>query len=136
MSATNVKVFVFGSNEAGRHGKGAAKFARAKHGAIYGQGFGLQGTSFAIPTKDATPATIGTMKVLALDVIAGYVARFVSFAIAHPELSFQVTRIGCGLSGYADEQIAPLFGGAPDNCTFDTAWKPWLGARTYWGHRD
>ncbi|QIW87238.1 hypothetical protein Ab1vBOLIVR2_gp43 [Agrobacterium phage OLIVR2] len=56
--------------------------------------------------------------------------------MVHPELKFQVTRIGCGLAGLKDEEVAPMFIGAPDNCWFDTAWEPWVGEdRNYWGHK-
>lgn len=110
-------LFVFGSNLAGRHGKGAALFARQNRGALYGQGVGLQGQSYAIPTKGYE------MKTLPLDVIRGYVKQFLEFADKHPELKFQVTRIGCGLAGYRDEQIAPMFSGAPENCILPGGWR-------------
>lgn len=103
-------IFVFGSNLAGRHGRGAAKAAVEKYGAIYGQGIGLQGSSYAIPTKDRY------IKTLPLYIIANYVKDFLTFANSHPELTFQVTPIGCGLAGYSPEQIAPMFKGAPNNC--------------------
>lgn len=106
-------IFVFGSNLAGRHGKGAALFARQNHGAIYGQGIGLQGSSYAIPTKDER------LRTLPLEIVEKYVADFKAFAESHPELRFQVTAIGCGLAGYSPEQIAPLFGGCPSNCDDD-----------------
>jgi hypothetical protein len=109
-------IFVFGSNKAGRHGAGAAKFAREQHGAVYGQGEGLQGTSYAIPTKDAR------VKTLPLKEIAKAVERFKAFALKHPELTFQVTKIGCGLAGYDEDQIAPLFVGAPENCVLPEGW--------------
>jgi hypothetical protein len=92
-------IFVFGSNEAGRHGKGAALFAKKNHGAVYGQGWGLQGTSFAIPTKDAY------LKVLPLDKIGAYVKAFLDFARSNPDMLFQLTPIGTGLSGYDKEDI-------------------------------
>lgn len=84
-------IFVFGSNLAGRHGKGAASFAMERYGAIYGQGVGLQGQSYAIPTKD------GNLKPLPLGEIEKYVIRFLDFAREHPELDFQLTAIGTGL---------------------------------------
>src|SRR5258708_22823849 len=80
-------IFVFGSNLAGRHGKGAALDARKRHGAIYGQGVGLQGDSYALPTKDEN------LRTLLLDRINAYVDDFLKFAIEHPELTFQVTAI-------------------------------------------
>lgn len=102
-------IFVFGSNEAGRHGKGAALYARRHLGAVYGQGEGLQGTSYAIPTKDAH------LRTLPLDCIGPYVLRFLAFARTHPELAFHLTPIGCGLAGYTPRQIAPMFTDCPPN---------------------
>ena len=103
-------IFVFGSNLAGRHGKGTALHALEHHGAIYGQGVGLQGNSYAIPTKDEH------IRTLPLDHIRPYVDEFLGYAAAHPELTFQVTAIGCGLAGYKPSQIAPMFRDAPGNC--------------------
>lgn len=97
------EIFVFGSNLAGRHGKGAALFARQNHGAIYGKGIGLQGNSYAIPTKDER------LQALHLDAIAAYVAMFLEEALTRPDLTFKVTPIGCGLAGYKPEQIAWMF---------------------------
>lgn len=111
-----MEIFVFGSNLAGRHGKGAALFARQNHGAIYGQGIGLQGNSYAIPTKNMS------IQVLPLPLIEGFVQEFITFAVEHPEMSFNVTRIGCGLAGYTDEQIAPMFHTAPPNCNLPEGW--------------
>ncbi|RSV13451.1 hypothetical protein CA236_17740 [Sphingomonas sp. ABOLG] len=102
-------IFVFGSNLAGRHGKGAALWARQHRGAIYGQGVGLQGASYAIPTKD------GSLRTLPLTTIRPYVDQFIAFASSRPDLTFQLTPIGCGLAGYRHAQIAPLFRGAPAN---------------------
>lgn len=102
-------VFVFGSNLAGRHGKGAALWAKQHRGAIDGQEIGPQGNSYAIPTKDAK------LRTLALGEIAIYVRMFRAYARIHPELTFQLTPIGCGLAGYRPEQIAPMFAGAADN---------------------
>ena len=96
-------VFVFGSNLAGRHGKGAALYARQRCGAIYGQGEGLQGNSYAIPTKDEN------LHSLLLDEILDHVVTFLEFACSHPELEFQVTPIGCGLAGFKPSEIAPMF---------------------------
>lgn len=97
------EIFVFGSNLAGRHGKGAALFARQHHGAIYGKGIGLQGNSYAIPTKDER------LRTLHLDAIAAYVAMFLEEALSRPDLTFKVTPIGRGLAGYKPEQIAWMF---------------------------
>ena len=109
-------IFVFGSNLAGRHGAGAALCARNNYGAVYGQGVGRQGYSYAIPTKDCRINT------LPLETIQGYVNEFLLYARNHPELDFQVTRIGCGLAGYNDAQIAPMFTNAPSNCSLPEGW--------------
>ena len=109
-------IFVFGSNLAGRHGKGAALFARQNHGAKYGQAYGLQGLSFAIPTKDLS------LKPLPLDKIEYYINHFLIFAKANQQYNFNLTRIGCGLAGYKDSQIAPMFKDATPNVIKPTGW--------------
>jgi len=124
-------IFVFGSNEAGIHGGGAARVAREKHGAILGQGIGRQGNSFAIPTC-ARPVGEPNSGI-SLDKIKEYVFLFTRYAAENPDLEFQVTQVGCGLAGWRAEQIAPLFDDAPDNCYFDTAWEPYLSDKKYWG---
>lgn len=111
------QIFVFGSNLAGRHGKGAALEAKKSHGAIYGQGIGLQGCSYGIPTKGFT------LEILPLEEIGMYVKSFLEFAKLNPEMQFNVTRIGCGLAGYHDAQIAPMFKDAPDNCVLPEGWR-------------
>lgn len=120
-------IFVFGSNTAGRHGAGAALTARREHGAVYGVGSGRTGNSYAIPTKD------GKLNILPLKVVARLVDQFKRYALLHPELTFNVTRVGCGLAGHADWEIAPMFKGSPDNCLFDESWVRYLheGARTW-----
>lgn len=110
-------VFVFGSNLAGRHGKGAALWARQHRGAIYGQGVGFQGNAYAIPTKDHR------LRVLPLDVIRSHVDAFLIFAREHTDLRFQLTPIGCGLAGYRPDQIAPMFADAPANVTLPDAFR-------------
>lgn len=110
------RIFVFGSNLAGRHGKGAALYAKRHHGALYGLGEGLSGSSYAIPTKDEW------IRTLPLDRIRHYVDRFILFAELHPELEFEVTRIGCGLAGYHDDDIAPMFEWSPPNCFLPEGW--------------
>lgn len=97
------QVFVFGSNEAGRHGKGAARTAM-KWGAMYGQAEGLQGNTYAIPTVNSSIS-----KSLSVERIKTYVDRFIEFAIHRPDLQFLVTEIGCGLAGFKVKTIAPLF---------------------------
>lgn len=111
-------IFVFGSNLAGRHGKGAALHARQFYGAVYGIGQGPQGQSYAIPTKDGRDHSIplsDPRQNLPLDVIQAYVAKFLAFARTHPEETFEVTAIGCGLAGYTPEEIAPMFTDSPGN---------------------
>jgi len=96
------EIFVFGSNEAGRHGRGAAKLAK-KWGAISGVGEGLQGNTYGIPTKNTKIQTLSKEK------ISNHVQRFITFAKERPELIFLVTEIGCGLAKYTAKDIAPLF---------------------------
>lgn len=92
------EIFVFGSNLAGMHGGGAARAAVRHFGAIMGQGVGMQGQSYAIPTMHG-----------GVDKIAPYVAQFIEYAKAHPQQTFLVTRIGCGIAGFTTHEIAPLF---------------------------
>ena len=100
------EVFVFGSNEAGVHGAGAALLAKQKFGAIEGKGWGPAGKTFAIPTK-----SWDVKGVLPLIVLECYVGRFSEYVANHPEEQFLVTKIGCGLAGNSIEDIAPLFAG-------------------------
>ena len=113
------EIFVFGSNLAGRHGRGSAREAYEKHGATHGAGgaWGLQGRSYAIPTKDKN------IRTMPLNEIEPYVKRFVEFAKEHPEMNFNIVAIGCGLAGYKPDQIAPMFLGAPTNCHFIDDWN-------------
>lgn len=120
-------IFVFGSNEAGIHGAGAADYALKRKGAIWGHGEGIAGQSYAIPTKDHV------IRTLPYESVKKYVVHFLDIARRHPELEFQVTRIGCGLAGFEDSEIAPLFTSAPSNCLFDTAWKTYLLDARFWG---
>ena len=92
------EIFVFGSNLSGMHGGGAALLAHRKFGAIMGQGVGLQGQSYGIPTMQG-----------GVETIRPYVDEFIEFAKQHPELIFLVTRIGCGIAGFTNEEISPLF---------------------------
>lgn len=110
-------VFVFGSNLAGRHGKGAALTAKQSHGAQIGIGEGLTGFSYAIPTKDEH------LKVRPLQEIKKSVDRFLEFAKSNPDMLFTVTKIGCGLAGYKEHQIQPMFNDAPKNCLLPVGWK-------------
>jgi len=119
----NGEVFVFGSNLAGIHGAGAAAVAAAKFDARYGFGRGWEHPfrSYAIPTKDRNINTIS------LDEIEGYVKDFVQLTNNEFMLvkGWFVTRIGCGLAGYKDSQIAPMFRDAK-NCSFAEQWKEYL----------
>ena len=92
------EIFVFGSNLQGMHGGGAARVAHEKFGAVWGEGIGLQGQSYAIPTMHG-----------GLDAIAPYVNDFIAFAKERPELKFLVTEIGCGIAGFRISEMAPLF---------------------------
>ena len=110
-------IFVFGSNLNGIHGAGAAGFAYSKRGAVWGQGEGPQGDSYALPTCIAPGVPLD------LRSIRHYVEKFLDFAKRHPELSFQVTAVGCGIAGYKPSQIAAMFLKAPNNV--------WLPAQFY-----
>ena len=92
------EIFVFGSNLAGAHGGGAAWLAYNRFGAVWGEGVGMHGRTYAIPTMQG-----------GVDTIKPYVDDFILFAKEHRELTFLVTRIGCGIAGFRDEEIAPLF---------------------------
>ena len=95
------EVFVFGSNLAGMHGGGAARVAYERFGAVWGCGVGLQGQSYAIPTMQG-----------GVETIKPYVDAFIDFAVSRPDLFLYVTRIGCGIAGFVDAEIAPLFAAA------------------------
>ena len=97
------EIFVFGSNLSGFHGGGAALTAYEDFGAEWGVGAGRTGQCYAIPTMQG-----------GVETIRPYVDGFVQYAEQHPELTFLVTRIGCGIAGFTDEQIAPLFAAAAD----------------------
>lgn len=114
------QIFVFGSNLAGIHGAGAAKQAALRYGAKYGQGVGLRGQSYAIPTKDQDIET------LPLDIISRYITNFVRFTNDNPQMQFFLTRIGCGLAGLKDKDIAPMFKGCGTNCDLPEDWQPYL----------
>ncbi|MCQ2326549.1 MAG: hypothetical protein MJZ71_03205 [Bacteroidales bacterium] len=103
LSLKKDEVFVFGSNLEGAHGGGAARTAYKYFGAIWGQGVGMQGQSYGIPTMHG-----------GVDVIKPYVDEFIAYAKNHKEMFFYVTRIGCGIAGFTDNEIAPLFAEAID----------------------
>lgn len=117
MIETN-EIFVFGSNLAGRHGKGAALHAKETYGAEYGVGRGFSGNSYGIPTKDET------LKVMPLELIERYVKHFLKIAAKRQDLVFKITALGTGLAGYKHSEIAPMFKGATSNCQFFE--KEWL----------
>ena len=108
------QVFVFGSNLAGMHGGGAARVARLRFGAVMGNGVGMQGRSYAIPTMQGGTETIRP-----------YVNDFIAYAKEHPELTFLVTPIGCGIAGFEPEDIAPLFKEASN---VENIWLP----KSFW----
>lgn len=108
------QVFVFGSNLAGMHGGGAARVARLRFGAVMGNGVGMQGRSYAIPTMQGGTKTIRP-----------YVNAFIAYAKEHPELTFLVTPIGCGIAGFEPEDIAPLFEEASN---VENIWLP----KSFW----
>ena len=108
------EIFVFGSNLAGFHGGGAAHIAYEQFGAEWGVGVGRTGQCYAIPTMQG-----------GVETIRPYVDEFIRYAEQHPELTFLVTRIGCGIAGFTDEQIAPLFAAVRDlqNVALPEGWK-------------
>ena len=108
------EIFVFGSNLSGMHGGGAALLAYRKFGAIWGQGVGLQGQSYGIPTMQG-----------GVETIKPYVDEFIEFAAQHPEMTFLVTPVGCGIAGFRPEEIAPLFA---DAVALSNVWLP----REFW----
>jgi hypothetical protein len=110
-------IFVFGSNLLGHHERGAAKDALEQYGAVYGQGIGLYGNSYALPTKKTKWVK------MPLSEVKYHIDVFKTFAEKHPELEFNVTRVGCGLAGFTEAQIAPLFIGATKNCHLPEGWK-------------
>lgn len=114
------RIFVFGSNLSGIHGGGAARHAMDYHGAEFGVGVGRTGNSYALPT---VAANIGQS--LPLEIVKEYVEQFLGYARCghNKHLEFLVTRVGCGIAGFKDEEIAPLFNGAPRNCIMPEEWK-------------
>ena len=115
------QLFVFGSNLSGIHGAGAARAAYDHYGAEWGVAEGLTGESYAIPTVAARIAGP-----ISLADISDSVNRFIEFAKATPAAEFFVTRIGCGLAGHRDQDIAPMFAGAPSNCSLPDTWAQYI----------
>ena len=124
-------IFVFGSNLAGIHGAGAAKFAHDNLGAKYRAAEGLMGYCYAIPTKDEN------IKSLSKDEISKYIQKFMKFAYDNPHCDFKVTQVGCGLAGFSKGFIAECFWYSAyknSNCYFDLAWKNYLpNTAKFWG---
>ena len=114
------QIFVFGSNLAGVHGAGAAKAAMQHYGAKYGVGIGMTGRSYALPTKDLNIET------LPLKSIANQIQALKQVILVHRDKEFFITRVGCVLAGYSDEDIAPMFKGFPSNCDFPETWKKYI----------
>jgi len=117
MLSSQAPIFVFGSNLAGRHGRGSAAVARKRYGAVYGVGSGFRGRSYAIPTKG------WELEVLTLPVIQEFVDEFLQFTQVHDTWRFIVTKIGCGLAGYHELQIAPMFRSAPATVALPVGWR-------------
>jgi hypothetical protein len=120
-------ILVVGTNMDGNHAGGAARFANLNHGLEMGVAEGLSGTAYALPTvgHDFSP--------MPLEEVAGHVDTFLQCADYNEDLNFKVTRIGCGIAGFTDEEIAPLFVDAPTNCYFDEKWKEFLPDAKFWG---
>ena len=118
-------VLCIGSNTAGRHGMGAALFAKIHYGAKYGIGRGRTGNTYCLPTKDFD------IKSLPLEEIQLNIEDFIAYTKMNPDLTFIVTKVACGLAGFASHQIAPMFLDAPDNCLFDKDWAPWLPGKRF-----
>ena len=110
-------VFVFGSNEAGNHAGGAARVALLHWGAVMGCGVGPTGNSYALPTMSAG------FEPLPLSDIAWHVEQFIAFAKLRPSRQFLVTAVGCGIAGFSEAEIAPLFKDAPKNCVLPKGWR-------------
>lgn len=127
-------VFVFGSNTSGVHGAGAARYARLNYSAQLGVGRGRTGHSYALPTKGAAPQ----LPTLPLPEVQENVAEFIEYALANPQLEFRVTAVGCGLAGFQNPQIAPLFELAPTNCLMPPEWTSFdeLNAHKFWRYED
>jgi hypothetical protein len=119
-------VFVFGSNQAGRHIRGDALEASRMWEAVDGIGEGPQGLAYGIPIKDARART------LPFHAISSAVVRFVAYAKENPDHRFLITRLDYELKGYSVEKIASMFKDAPQNCVFDSQWRHWLPEHGHW----
>ena len=114
------QILVFGSNLLGMHGGGAARYAHDQRGAVWGVGEGPTGQCYALPTKHDFTRSLHILEV------ADKVNGFLLYAEANPDTVFFVTRIGCGLAGFTDDDIGPLFADAPTNCDFAVEWAQYL----------
>lgn len=103
-------IFVFGSNREGNHGGGAAYVALIRFGAVMGVGEGLQGQAYGLPTMEG----IAEFRLAA--------ERFVQFARSRPELEFWLTKVGCGIAGYSEDEVRPMFVDAPENVIKPAGW--------------
>lgn len=119
------EIFVYGSNEAGIHGAGAAYAARLHYGAMWGHGDGLCGRAYGIPTKDRF------LRVLTLPQIQYYVDEFIQFAHNNPDMKFFITEVGTGLAGFDHSEIAPMFQNLPDNCRVSPEWSEYVTYSVY-----
>ncbi len=118
------EIFVFGSNLSGIHGAGAAKQAMNVYGAKFGEAIGITGRCYAIPTKGLN------ISFMTLEEIKPYIEDFVNFTYYYPKLKFFVTRVGCGLAGFKDEEFAILFKSCNNNCNMPEQWKVYLEENT------
>lgn len=111
-------IFVFGSNKAGRHGAGAALYALKNHGAVYGEGFGLWGNSFAIPTKGYN------IEPLTFEEVTSNVSQFLHYADVNPGVAFALTPVGCGLAGHNKRDMWAFLKsvGVPSNVYLTSSW--------------
>ena len=115
------RVFVFGSNNLGIHGAGAAEYAHKNFGAAWGVGEGMTGCSYALPTK-ITPKIK-----MDFDQVAENIGKFLRFALQNPQMDFEVTKVGCGYAGHEERDILRLFEDAPRNCHLPSDWEERLG---------
>ncbi|MGO4691629.1 A1S_2505 family phage non-structural protein [Glaciibacter sp. 2TAF33] len=111
------EIFVFGSNASGVHGAGAARTAYEKFGAVWGEGHGLHGQTYAIDTMSG------------IEVMRDEVRNFLEFAREHRDLTFLVTKVGCGIAGYTPAEVAPLFAGRPANAVLPDEFRALLDGR-------
>lgn len=109
-------VFCFGSNALGEHYGGAARYAYDHFGAIWGRGEGIQGQSYAIPTLSKA------MKPYSISMLERITGTFIYYAKQHPEKTFLLTKVGCGIAGFSEAEIAPLFKYAPRNVVKPERW--------------